>query len=355
MYLSLQAGRGIAALLVMVFHLGSIVGAEKYFNIPQIMVPYALGGSGVHFFFVLSGFVIFSAHQNDIFQPRKFLPYTLKRLIRIYPIYWLIFLTVYLTAIIVPGFEHRVPNDWIVILKSLALVPQDQAVVGGTGAPVIEVAWTLQVEMVFYFLFGILILGKSVALLAVTMLTLIYFNKEYLTDEFLIMFLFQKHSLFLFLMGIGASWVCSKRIVSIAWAKGLLIGGFGLFALVTLDWILGINVNSSGDKLYLEGVAFVAIVIGSITLEQNGRVIGGNKLLELIGAASYSLYLCHYHVILLLTKIATVIGLPSLGLFGALVVLITIAGACIGISLILHIFFEKPITSMLRRCLIRKS
>ena len=174
MYLSLQAGRGIAALLVVIFHLGSIVGAEKSFDIPALLIPYALGGTGVHFFFILSGFVIYSAHCDDFFQPRKYLPYVAKRLIRIYPIYWIIFLSVYWAAVLVPGFEHRAGYDWHVILKSLLLFPQNQAVVGGTGAPVIEVAWTLQMEMVFYFLFGLFIWGRAAASLTVLILVLIY-------------------------------------------------------------------------------------------------------------------------------------------------------------------------------------
>jgi peptidoglycan/LPS O-acetylase OafA/YrhL len=338
-----------------VFHLGSIVGAEKYFNMPVLLMPYALAGTGIHFFFILSGFVIYSAHCNDIFQPRRYLPYIAKRLIRIYPIYWLTFLTVYSVIVLVPGFEHRALYDWSVILKSLALFPQDQSVVGGTGAPVIEVAWTLQVEMVFYFLFGIFVLGKFVALLVVSILAMIYLNKEHFNDVFLIMFMFQNHVLFLFLIGIGAAWICSKRILSVALAKGLLIGGVGLVLLVAVDWIVGVNINSPSDKLYLEGVALAAIFVGLITLEQSGIVIGGHKLLQLIGAASYALYLSHYHVILLLTKIATVIGLSSLGLFGALVTTIIIAGVCIGLSIVLHVFVEKPVTSVLRRRFIRES
>jgi len=353
-YLSLQFGRGIAALLVVIFHLGSIVGAEKYFDIPGLLVPYALGATGVHFFFVLSGFVIYSAHRNDLFQPRKYLPYVAKRLIRIYPIYWIIFLSVYSAAVFIPGFEHRALYDWHVILKSLLLFPQNQAVVGGTGAPVIEVAWTLQMEMVFYFLFGLFILGRTVASLAVLTLALIYINREYLGDDFLIRFMFQKDVLYLFLLGVGASWLCSKRILGIASAKILFAGGCLLLSFVAVDWIAGLDIHDPGDKLYVEGAALVAIVIGLITLEQNKVVIGSQKILQLIGAASYSLYLSHYHVILLLTKLAVAIGVPGWGAMGVVVTIIITAGACLGTSVVLYMFFEKPLTTMLRRNVLHK-
>jgi exopolysaccharide production protein ExoZ len=195
--------------------------------------------------------VIYSAHQADIFSPRQFVPFVFKRAIRIYPIYWLVFLSVFAVGSAVPSFQDQIPQDWTVVVKSLALFPQNQAEVGGTGAPVIEVAWTLQVEMVFYFFFGILILGKVISLLIYGSLVLIYFCRESLSDPFLISFLFQKHALFLFLVGMGSAWVCSKKPLSVRNGSSLAILGGIIFVLISLDWILGMN-EFDGEKLYIE-------------------------------------------------------------------------------------------------------
>ena len=75
MYKSLQAGRAIAAILVVLYHLGGNIAKEKYFGIKMFSVPFSFGGSGVEFFFVLSGFIILAAHRDDIFKPHKFLNY----------------------------------------------------------------------------------------------------------------------------------------------------------------------------------------------------------------------------------------------------------------------------------------
>lgn len=75
MYKSLQAGRGIAAMLVVLFHLGGAFAAEKYFGIAAFSIPFKFGSAGVELFFVLSGFIIFSAHRDDIGQVSKIAGY----------------------------------------------------------------------------------------------------------------------------------------------------------------------------------------------------------------------------------------------------------------------------------------
>ena len=125
MYKSLQAGRAIAAMLVVLFHLGGAIAAQKYFGISAFSVPFSFGASGVEFFFVLSGFIIFAAHRNDIFQPRKLAGYLKKRAVRIYPTYWIVFLLVYFLALASPGLRDTVPHDLSVLVKSLLLIPQD--------------------------------------------------------------------------------------------------------------------------------------------------------------------------------------------------------------------------------------
>ena len=68
---SLQIGRGIAALIVVLFHNSSISGIEKYF--PQKYLGLlSFGNAGVQFFFVLSGFIIFLVYAKDIGEQQRF-------------------------------------------------------------------------------------------------------------------------------------------------------------------------------------------------------------------------------------------------------------------------------------------
>lgn len=64
---SLQAGRAVAALMVVLFHIDSTFRSGEYWDraiFGDWLVP--AGGAGVCFFFALSGFIILHAHRSDI-------------------------------------------------------------------------------------------------------------------------------------------------------------------------------------------------------------------------------------------------------------------------------------------------
>ena len=65
----LQAGRALAALAVVAFHLSTAFSDPRYgsHSIGQAFTRH--GNLGVDFFFVLSGFIILNAHARDIGRP----------------------------------------------------------------------------------------------------------------------------------------------------------------------------------------------------------------------------------------------------------------------------------------------
>lgn len=83
----IQVGRGIAAMMVVLFHLGGAMSAEKYFGDLTYIRLFRFGSAGVEFFFVLSGFIIMYAHQKDIGRPDALAYYARRRAVRIYPSY----------------------------------------------------------------------------------------------------------------------------------------------------------------------------------------------------------------------------------------------------------------------------
>ena len=111
LFTSLQAGRALAALAVVLFHLGGIVADAKYFNVPWVAAPFRFGDAGVEFFFVLSGFIIASAHAADISRPARLIPYLQRRMIRIYPPYWIIFAIVCVMALPLAATRATLPTD----------------------------------------------------------------------------------------------------------------------------------------------------------------------------------------------------------------------------------------------------
>lgn len=137
--------RGIAALAVMFSH----YAAQHNSHFPEDPPPFhgfEWGAAGVQLFFIISGFVIFmSARRAN--RPSDF---AISRAARLYPPYWisLVFAVVLLLLHPVPGF----PFTWGQALVNLSMV---QRWVGVDN--VVDVYWTLAVEMQFYVIILILL------------------------------------------------------------------------------------------------------------------------------------------------------------------------------------------------------
>jgi peptidoglycan/LPS O-acetylase OafA/YrhL len=347
MYKSLQAFRALAATSVVLFHLGATFALEKYYGAEWLSFPSYLGYVGVECFFVLSGFTIVTAHRHEMFQLTALKRYTIKRVLRIFPTYWIIFLSVYFTALLIPSFSGTVPHDLLLILKSLTLIPLDKNIVGGTGAPVIIVAWSLQYEMLFYVLFSLLFLSKKTSLISVVVLLglIVFFGSEFQKN-----FILSSYVL-LFFMGGGAALVARNQSSN----KRLLLGFFvaiGIIVVTVYYRSLGIIVE--GPRVFMLGCSFALIIFFLVNLEANGIVIGGGRTIQLIGSASYVLYLLHFPMISILSKL-------SLSIFGKDVPLIGILGIYIGIfliclisSIIFHKVIELKINNWLSEKLLRR-
>jgi peptidoglycan/LPS O-acetylase OafA/YrhL len=339
MYFSIQACRAVAALLVVLFHLGRTISLEKYFGIPAFDRPFAFGDAGVFFFFVLSGFIISHAHSSDIGDAEQLPRYVRRRVARIYPVYWIIFLAVYALACFSTDARRGLPTDIPTIIKSLLLVPQDSAVVGGLGSPVIVVAWTLQYEMVFYSIFGAFIVHRALGALftlAALVSAGICFHRA---CTFPALFL-SNPLLLLFCQGVFVSWLC-KQAFNIRWPRAIFSLGIMAFALLAaVDIVRGDSSQFAGRGL-LYGAASSLIIFGLVKAEQRGLTLSRSNILVRLGDASYSLYLIHFPLISALCKLAIFAGMA--GLLGASVSYFLILISCIIAALAFSAIIERPI------------
>jgi exopolysaccharide production protein ExoZ len=330
-------------MLVVLFHLGGAIADEKYFGIAAFAVPFSFGNAGVEFFFVLSGFIIFSAHRNDIFKPHRFASYIKKRFLRIYPTYWIIFLSVLFLAIASSALRNTVPHDSFLLLKSLLLIPQDKNVVGGTGSPVLIVAWTLQYEMFFYLCFAFLILSRWLSIFAGIALSVIYiYNTGVSSHSFLLSFLLNDY-IFLFIMGMAVSAACTS-LKLINNPVFYIVVGTMMFSIVALDTIIDINSLSEWRTL-LYGLSSCFIIFGFVQAENKGRAILGYGWMQMLGDSSYALYLIHYPLISILCKFFLLIKLDNFGIVGAMFVYCFIFCLCLISSVIFYLWIEKPIAA----------
>ena len=303
---SLQAGRALAALLVVMYHSGgSIFGLKKYWGEDPLRHFFSFGHAGVDYFFVLSGFIILYVHRTDINRPSMFKRYAQKRFVRIYPIYWSVLIAVLAVYFIVPAFGKGFERQGLVIASSVSLIHL------WTGYTELPVAWTLYHEILFYFVFSFLIINRRVgafvlALWLAASVFLINSRPPATENEFVrswLDFYFSPLHL-LFGMGMAACWFIQTR--KIAMPFGISIIGISLFLMIAMEedylgW-LPENIRHLGY-----GTGSALVVVGLLELERRQRLIVP-KTLQLLGNASYAIYLTHFTILSVLAKIVLSLG-----------------------------------------------
>lgn len=161
---SIQALRGLAALLVVFYHAqalqfqaGLAVGGT---GLSATTGAFANGYAGVDLFFVISGFVMVWVTRNSPGGPSGTAEFLFARITRIYPLWWAAALlaALYYGLVHTPGpgaaawqAELQAGQGWEHLVKSFLLIPQ-------THFPVLGIGWTLIHEMYFYAVFALFVL-----------------------------------------------------------------------------------------------------------------------------------------------------------------------------------------------------
>ncbi|CEK10260.1 acyltransferase family protein [Legionella hackeliae] len=313
---SIQYLRALAAWMVVLHHFFQI--AFKSGTSDGLAYFFYYGAYGVDLFFVISGFVIYHSISGKVITFKQFM---LQRIARIIPAYW--FFTL-LVAVLVIHYQGLIPSTAfspLFLLKSLFFLPENNP--SGIGFyPLLTVGWTLNYEMVFYFIVALtLILPTKFRLVATTLgLCLLIFAGSKLNN-----FSFYSNKMMLeFLFGV---------IVNLLWKKGLIqkIPGSAAIAFVILA-LLVIGFEKAGHHYLRTGIP--CALIFTAVISQNHRL---NHLWIIhLGNWSYSTYLCHVLILAALHSFATAFGFHSLFI------------ACFGLPCIViasylsYTFIEKP-------------
>jgi peptidoglycan/LPS O-acetylase OafA/YrhL len=343
--------RGIAALLVVLFHTTQL--SQEKLGQPFLGNLFAFGGAGVDFFFVLSGFIIFFVHQADVGQRDRLKPFIIKRLIRIYPLYWLVTLAILPIYFLMPQTGYGYERDLTVIVKSLLLIPQEHF-------PVLIVGWSLSHEMLFYGIFGCIIflsLKLSRVLLAGWLLGTLAlfignFTGVWTRENHSIQFLFNAHNLEFALGCLAAFLVLNKRFD----AEKFFFLLFG----TTLFLFFGVAQAQRSllpNPILAYGIPSMLIVLGAASFDlQRSHHQSNTPLLKLftsLGDASYSIYLTHYLCLSLLLKL--VLATHLIQMIGYAVTIGLLLPITIGIGYLTYKWLEHPITNGLRQRLFSKT
>ena len=332
---TLQVGRGIAALAVVIFHAHRYFIPEKLYPGETLFLPFNMGYAGVEYFFVLSGFIIMHVHARDIGARDRIGTFAWKRITRVYPVYWLVLAAVVAAAFIVPGFGPPAATDPATIFGAALLWPE-------YSSDILVVAWTLSHEMLFYLVFLLFIvdlrLGTIVAaaLLGGSVLKLVGLVEGY---DFLFS---SEHFLFLF----GALAALYWRHVPRTGAGTLMTVSVIAFVGIGVADLYGHWPTNEAWRAIAYGIVATLAVAAAVKWETT-REAPVNRALMFLGDASYSIYLAHAPAIALATSVVAAIGLNQLVPAWIMLIALTLGGMIAGI--ILHVLVEKPLIAMLKR------
>ena len=339
----IETGRGLAALAVVIFHANVTSVLEGWVS----WNGFSFLRHGVDFFFVLSGFIIFYAHCNDIGRPGALRGYLGKRAIRLLPLLWLI-----VPFWFVGHWLVGEPGDWGMFVRSMLPYPSFEEV-----RP--AVVWTLRHEFLFYTIFAVLVaapaLGRSIFILwgvgAVIQLGAISLGRP--IDGIAALFLSPYTLDFLF--GIGIAWL--HRRYSFAPAIWPLIAGIALVILlavkpVATPWgaLPYPPYVSMGNGWYtvLLGIAFGLVVHGLVCIEERWQA---PRMLVALGGTTYALYLAHTMAIGLSARFLNKMPDGMIANGGGFIWFLFIS---IAVGFALHRGFERPVSAWLRPYLLTK-
>lgn len=291
---SIQALRGIAALLVAGYHFRNDLNVGPIAHLGDML--FGNGPIGVDLFFVISGFIMVFITERHVDEGRPARDFILRRVARVVPAYWI-------TSLIY-GFLVGNPFDVPRFVKSALFLPLTSD--GGPffGFAFLFVGWTLNYEMYFYAVIAAGVLLPlairyyalagwfALTLVAIPMLfgsaTLSAFNSP--VDGIYYLSLITNPLVLDFVAGmvIGVIYLRAPTIDHRATAA------FVWFAIAYFCWSYFATYRATyGVTMW--GIAASLLVLG-LVLDERARPMRIPPFLLYLGDISYAIYLTHFVV-----------------------------------------------------------
>lgn len=311
---ALDGLRAVAALLVLAFHAWSIVPTYVSHGEDPTRYPLWYAKTGVHLFFVLSGFLLFLPYAQWILglraRPDTLLFYK-RRALRVVPAYWA-------SLLIIVVLIHPAAIQDILIHLVFLTNTNWTSVFSING-----VYWTMAIEVQFYALlpliaWSIAALGRRIGVLraiaaVIFMLTVISVLSSYvthlgsvnlLTTPIVSSFLVQYAAMPYWLGVFGCGIVCSLIYTYITKVlpphadvraslplSGNIAFGAGIVCLVLLSFVPALRTIWMQQLLF--GVAYAGVLFGVLLGSPLLRRPFASRVLRFIGLTSYSFYIWH--------------------------------------------------------------
>ena len=297
-------------------------GVSSFVAKPPELISTVLefGYLGVDFFFVLSGFIIYYTACSRERTPAYFSIFLTKRVFRIFVPYLPVAVALALTYTIFPGLSasDRIWSWW----PTLFLIPS-------FDPPSLSVAWTLQHEIFFYFLFSVLILfNRIITGMVIWAIAIVVAQLFFGIDSGPMAILVSWMNLE-FLFGIVAAHIILTKEKS---NNYLFVAG-SLCALVAFA-----SLGFARDYSPVFGLAVAFAIVPICRLETKKPAAFNIGVLLFLGNASYSVYLVHNPMISVLSRVAAYFDFGS----NWFIPIVFVSALSVVAGLIYYLMWEKP-------------
>jgi peptidoglycan/LPS O-acetylase OafA/YrhL len=318
--------RGISALLVAFTHVTGLILEKDHVQSNMVYYSWMLGRIGVIIFFMISGFVIpYSLYNKSIKQ------FVISRFFRLYPAYWLSIIAV----IAVSGF--------VTLRELLTNITMFQKLFGSED--LIGVYWTLQIELFFYFIcaalfyFGYLYKDKIIAYFYYLMLIVAtgIAIERFHTDKKLPV-AFPLSLSVMFLGFLYRNYYYNKDAEHLNKIKKQI--GIFLITIIPVAFLAYNKDYGFNEKWWQYLFSYVIAIAVFLIYSRYNRT---NTILLFFGNISFSLYLFHQVVIMLMEKMNLYNSL-SHTIYVTVFLLVSIS-----VSTVSYYLVEKPFISLGKR------
>ena len=371
--------RGMAALLVLLYHSTSLIGADiahnSAFYVAQVDYGYTQwnvfksliseGSFGVALFMTLSGFIFaFGLYKKEV----KLKGFFRNRFVRIYPLYiFLIFLSIYLY----PSLQNS-PLESIVlsIFPFFNLSTSTSAIITTGVIASAGMFWTIAVECQFYLVFPFLMkflnehkfkLLWGIILLFTSLRLMAYLSGDVNMSSFGYYSIFGRMDEFIIGMMAAYFFVRKKKFLKKSPRTYLALSTAGI---VLMLFVINRTRQHFGftdfENFYvilppIEGLIAASFIVSYVNIFQNKTTNIFSKLLAKLGELSYSMYLTHFMIIVM---IVFKLSLPNIlgnwwwsALFYGLFLILPLT---LALSLMTYNFIEKPFLQLRKKYVIDK-
>lgn len=339
--ITLQCLRAIACINIVIYHSTSI-----------------FGGFSVDLFFVISGFVMAMTIEKE--KSQSFYRFIIDRIIRIVPLYWILTTGVLLLTIVKPDLFNSTTFNISNYIKSLLFIPFIKE--SGLIQPLIFQGWTLNYELFFYACIWIASLINKKNYSFITFFIFLFITILSNNSSIEVIKKFYGTLLgFDFVLGIICFKIFKKNFFRNFSSQTLCVISFSLLIFMVFHELLfhrrldPLEISVYGNNLNFTRFFYYAIpssllVVTITSLEKMTSNQTNNRLIKMIfttGNSSYSIYLIHFFVIILIQKFLNIFKLSpyiysiTLGFLSLFL--------CIFIGYLVDLLIDKPITRWLKK------